>query len=142
MKLDPQLEASMTTLTLRSSLHDAKKPERAILREVRDCGYCEDDTFAIKLALEEAIINAVKHGNRNDESKQITVRFCVTPEMAVILVRDEGDGFEPCAVPDPTSPERISLPHGRGIMLMRAYLTDVWYRAGGREVCLVKKRNA
>lgn len=142
MKLDPQLEASLTTLTICSSLHEAKKPEQVIMREVETCGYGEDDAFAIKLALEEAIINAVRHGNRNDHSKRITVRFRVTKEQTIILVRDEGEGFDPGSVPDPTSPDRISLPHGRGIMLMRAYLTSICFRDGGREVCLIKNRHA
>ena len=139
MNLDPHIEASLKVVEVPSTLQDAKKPEAVILREVRRCGYSQDATFAIKLALEEAIINAVKHGNHNDESKTVTVRYCVTPEQTVIVVRDQGGGFEPDKVPDPTAPDRLSLPDGRGIMLMRAYLTDLWYSPCGREVCLIKR---
>jgi serine/threonine-protein kinase RsbW len=58
--------------------------------------------------------------------------------MVVICVRDQGNGFKPDAIPDPTTPERISLPSGRGIMLMRAYMSDVSFRCDGREVRMVK----
>ena len=122
-----------------STFVDAKTPEHIILREVVDCGYDEECTFAIKLALEEAMTNAVRHGNRGDTSKHIRVRYRVTPAEVIIHVCDEGEGFCPEQVPDPTAPDRISLPSGRGIMLMRAYMTDVCFAGGGREVRLVKK---
>lgn len=141
MKLDPKIEASLKCVEVQSTLRDAKRPEEEILREVEGCGYSEDDRFAIKLALEEAMTNAVKHGNASDQSKKITVRYCVTPDQIVILVRDQGPGFNPGEIPDPTSPDRISLPNGRGIMLMRAYLTDVQFSECGREVCLIKRRS-
>lgn len=135
---DPQNESTYREIVIPSTLVDAKKPETPILTEVSACGYDEDATFAIKLALEEAMTNAVRHGNRNDASKRITVRYAVTPEVVVICVRDEGPGFQPDCVPDPTQPDRLSLPCGRGIMLMKAYMTDVEYRCDGREVRMVK----
>ena len=118
----------------RSTLADAKTPGAQILREVAACGFDEDARFGIKLALEEALNNAVRHGNHEDPNKRIIVRYCVTPETVTICVRDEGEGFCPGGIPDPTSPDRISLPSGRGIMLMRAYMSDVHYRCNGREV--------
>jgi serine/threonine-protein kinase RsbW len=139
MDLDPDIEASLSVIEIDSTLQAAKEPERIILAEVNRCGYCEDATFAIKLALEEAMTNAIKHGNQNDSSKRITIRYSVRPEQVVILVRDQGAGFRPAAVPDPTEADRLPLPSGRGIMLMRAYMTEVHYRAGGTEVCLVKQ---
>ncbi|MHC4063482.1 MAG: ATP-binding protein [Planctomycetota bacterium] len=139
MDLDPAIEDSLKVIEIPSTLSDAKKPEEIILREVIRCGYSEDAAFAIKLALEEAMTNAVKHGNRNDDTKRIVVRYCVTPDRAVILVRDEGQGFSPDGVPDPTQPDRLPLPNGRGIMLMRAYMTELLFRAGGAEVCLIKR---
>jgi serine/threonine-protein kinase RsbW len=135
---DPHNEATYRVIDIPSTLAEAKKPEGPILLEVMACGYDEDATFAIKLALEEAMTNAVRHGNRNDPTKRILVRYAVTPEVVVICVRDDGPGFQPECVPDPTEPERLSLPCGRGIMLMRAYMTDVEYRCDGREVRMVK----
>jgi len=125
-----------------NDLVSAKRPEELILEEVSHCGYDESATFAIKLALEEAMTNAVRHGNRSDPSKRIHVRYTVNFERIEILVRDEGPGFVPDQVPDPTLPENIDRPNGRGIMLMRAYLDEVEYCEGGRAVRLVKLKRS
>jgi len=121
-----------------NDLVSAKRPEEVILAEVSQCGYDESATFAIKLALEEAMTNAVRHGNRSDPTKRILVKYTVTIERTEIVIRDEGPGFQPDSVPDPTLPENIDRPNGRGIMLMRAYLDEVEYCDGGRAVRLVK----
>jgi len=139
MPLDPHIESGLEVVEIPSTLQDAKGPEEAILARVRECGYCEDAVFAIKLALEEALTNAVKHGNCNDPTKRVIIRYYVGPDQTVILVRDQGCGFELKKVPDPTRPDRLGLPNGRGIMLMRAYLNEVFYQAGGREVCMIKR---
>ncbi len=133
-------DADVQTVEIPSDLTAAKKPEADILRLLRRCGYCNETTFAIKLTLEEAMTNAVKHGNRNDPGKRVIIRYCITPEKAYICVRDEGEGFDPEKVPDPTTPERLPLPNGRGIMLMRAYMDELHYRDQGREVVFVKRR--
>jgi len=121
-----------------STLRAAKKPEREILKHIERCGYTEEASFAIKLALEEAMTNAVRHGNGNDARKRIRVRYAVDRSRTVIIVRDEGGGFCPTDVPDPTCPDRLTLPTGRGIMLMRAYMDEVSFGEAGTEVCLVK----
>lgn len=125
-------------IVVKNTLADAKRPEEEILRAVAEAGYHEEDIFAIKLALEEAMTNAVRHGNRNDPCKHVRVAYRVTPRETTIVVRDEGRGFMPDEVPDPTLPENIERPCGRGIMLMRAYMTRVEYSPGGNEVILVK----
>jgi serine/threonine-protein kinase RsbW len=136
---DPDNESTYCEICVRSTLQDAKAPESQILRDVEMFHFGDEATFAIKLALEEAMTNAVKHGNCNDASKSITVRYAVNEERVVIIVRDDGPGFTPEEIPDPTAPERISLPNGRGIMLMKAYMDEVHYRADGREVYLMKR---
>jgi len=135
---DPNKAAAFHEIDIPSTLDAAKKPEREILRHIELCGYSEEASFAIKLALEEAMTNAVKHGNGNDANKRIKVRYAVDPARAVIIVRDEGGGFCHQSVPDPTRPDRLTLPTGRGIMLMRAYMDEVKFEADGTEVCLVK----
>jgi serine/threonine-protein kinase RsbW len=125
-------------IIVQNDLVAAKRPEQLILDEVVACGYGESTAFAIKLALEEAMTNAFRHGNKCDPSKKITVRYQVTADRIEIEVCDEGPGFEPCRVPDPTRPEYIDRPHGRGIMLMRAYLDEVVYSMNGNSVRLVK----
>lgn len=132
----------MKEIVVPNDLVSAKKPEEEILEEVTRCGFDESATFAIKLALEEAMTNAVRHGNRSDPSKRVHVRYTVTVDRIEILVKDEGPGFMPDLVPDPTLPENIDRPNGRGIMLMRAYLDEVEYCEGGRAVRLVKLKQS
>ena len=104
-------------------------------------GYPDKDIFGMRLALEEAVVNAVKHGNRGDPSKWVVVRFTVGPERVLAEVQDEGAGFDPAAVPDPTAPENRERPGGRGLLLMRAYATAVRYNDAGNCVTLCKRRS-
>jgi len=125
-------------ITIPNDLAATKEPEEMILAEAAQAGYCENTAFAIKLALEEALTNAYRHGNRCDPRKHIVIRYEVTPERIVIEVEDQGAGFNPTQVPDPTQPEFIDRPHGRGIMLMRAYLDQVEFNRCGNAVRLIK----
>ena len=101
----------------------------------------EEAVFAIKLTLEEAVTNAIKHGNKCDRSKNVTVRYFVDDYQAIVFIRDEGQGFRPDEIPDPTTPERLSLPNGRGILLMKAYMTELEYLHNGTEVYLRKVKD-
>ena len=139
-QVDPDNEANFQVRVIFSEPQATSKPKEEILRELEVCGFSKDETFACKLALEEAFSNAVKHGNECDCSKSITVRWAVSPQKVVIVVRDEGRGFEPEQIPDPTHPDRLPLPNGRGIMLMKAYMDEVSFRDQGREVWMVKRR--
>jgi serine/threonine-protein kinase RsbW len=140
--VDPDNESTFRELVVASDLREACAPKQAVLTELERCGYDEGAVFAMKLALEEALTNAVKHGNRSDPGKKVTVRYGVGPEKAVVIVRDEGPGFIPEGVPDCTCEERLSVPSGRGIMLIRAYMDEVSYRDQGREICFVKRRSS
>lgn len=139
-EVDPDNEATFHVCVIKSDQRETEIPKKAILEEVQHCRFCPEAQFAIKLALEEALTNAVKHGNQCDCSKNIIVRYAVTPQKAVVIVRDEGCGFMPDDIPDPTTPDRLPLPDGRGIMLLRAYMDEVVYRDHGREVYFVKNR--
>lgn len=131
----------MTEMVIPNDLRSAKEPEDRILAELERLGYPPDTVFAIKLALEEAMTNAVKHGNCNDPSKRILVRFSLTTERMVVMVRDEGNGFCPDSVPDPTRLENLERPNGRGIMLMNSYMSRVCYSPAGNEVWMMKRRD-
>ena len=133
-------DAALLELAVPNDLRSAKLPEGRILAELDRFGYEPDAAFAVKLALEEAVTNAVKHGNRNDPSKRITVRFHVDAERVIIMVRDDGPGFRPACVPDPTAEENLERPNGRGIMLMHSYMTHVCYNESGNEVWMFKRR--
>ncbi|HUW84173.1 MAG TPA: ATP-binding protein [Phycisphaerae bacterium] len=135
---DPGQSESLTEIVVPSRIEATKEPEQRILAEVERHGYSPDAAFAIKLALQEAVTNAIKHGNRNDPSKHLTLRFAVSPEKTVIAVADEGEGFCVAQVPDPTIDANLECPTGRGIMLMRAYMNHVSYNDTGTEVTMVK----
>ena len=138
--LDQDNNASKSVIP--SDLRAAKACEQEIIDDVERHGYHESCAFAIKLALEEAITNAIRHGNGNDPTKHITVRWRVTPEAASIWLADDGDGFCPNTVPDPTLDENLNKPHGRGLMLMRADMDEVGFNEAGNEVRMVKLNRA
>ena len=128
-------------LVLSSELEELGRVEQAVMAAVEVYGYHEHDRFAIKLALEEALANAVKHGNRCDPSKRIVVEYRIDRREARIIVQDEGGGFDPCRVADPTLDENLEKPNGRGVMLMRVYMDDVRFNQPGNSVVLVKRRS-
>ena len=124
-----------------SDLYAARRVEDRIVCETEKLGYSPQCAFAIRLAVEEAMVNAHKHGNGGDSARRIVITYGITRERAVVRVRDEGPGFDPSLVPDPTAPDRIALPNGRGIMLMHSYLDEVAFNERGNEVQLVKDRS-
>lgn len=113
-----------------------------ILKAVRAHGYPEASTFAIRVAFEEAVLNALRHGQPGDKPRPARVEWEVSPRRVTITVRDEGPGFRPQDVPDPTAPDRLEVPSGRGIMLMRAYMTSVEYNERGNRVDMVYENPA
>ena len=124
-----------------SDFEAARDVAAELLDGVQAKGYAGEVCFAIRLALEEALINAIKHGNRLNRTKRITVSADVADECVAVTVADEGDGFDPASVPDPTTDENIEKPSGRGIMLMRTYMDKVVYNRRGNEVRIVKHRS-
>ena len=108
--------------------------QKAILEAIEQCGFDESASFAVRTAMEEAIANAHAHGNSGDPGCAITVEFNLDLNSIVIDVQDEGPGFEPSSVPDPTRPENVDIPSGRGIMLMRVYMTEVEFLPPGNRV--------
>jgi len=125
-------------LAIPSNFAQAAKVREAILDEVAKLGYSEPSIFAIKLALEECLNNAIRHGNHMDESKRICVEYESDAKKVHIVISDEGKGFDPLDVPDPTADENLEKPSGRGIMLMRAYMDEVLYSPNGSRVEMVK----
>src|SRR3990172_9794697 len=89
------------------------------------CEFTEPELFAIRLAVEEALVNAIKHGNGSDPSKQVRIDYVITPDEVHVRIEDQGPGFDPADVPDPTCPEFLERPCGRGLMLMRYYMSQV-----------------
>lgn len=111
-----------------------------VLEQLKTQGWSEREVFGVHLALEEAMVNAIKHGNCCDCQKQVHIRCKVSAERIYIEVQDEGVGFNPEAVPDCTDEEFIDRPCGRGIMLMRSFMSRVEYNDCGNVVKLEKER--
>ena len=106
----------------------------------------DDAVHWVGVAVRESVINAIKHGNREDPGKHVTVEFAFTPvdepSQLVVRVTDQGEGFDPQEVADPLAPENMLKSSGRGIFFMRSFMDDVQLSrapGGGMEVCMVKK---
>ncbi len=112
-----------------------------ILAELRKRAWPEGDIFAVHLALEEAIVNAIKHGNQLDTDKMVEFQCRLGAEELCVRVADEGPGFDPNAVPDPTLDENLACPSGRGVMLMRGFMDTVEFNERGNAVQMTKRRS-
>lgn len=113
-----------------------------LLDEVRAKNFDSDQIFAIHLALEEALLNAYKHGNKFDSTKNIDIDYFVTDDKFDISVADQGTGFSPDSLPDPRAEENLYKPCGRGVLLMRSYMDVVEFNESGNRVHMVKYKNA
>src|SRR5947209_6637430 len=103
-------------------------------------GYSDKEIFAVRLALEEALVNAVKHGNRSDPTKCVWASWHVGSHRVLAEIEDEGDGFNPRAVPDPCAPENLERSGGRGLFLIRKFMTWVRFNRRGNRVIMCKRR--
>jgi len=125
-------------LVIPSDPAEAQRVQDEIEQLLIENQYGERDIFCIKLALEEALVNAIKHGNQMDRTKKVHVAYRVSPQRFDILITDEGTGFDPSDVPDPTAFENLERPCGRGLMLMRHYMTEVSFTGRGNTVQMAK----
>jgi serine/threonine-protein kinase RsbW len=111
-----------------------------LIAELARNGWPRREIFRVRLAVEEALVNAIKHGNRQDPSKQIHVAYCLWADRVRIEIVDEGRGFDPAMLPDCTDSEHLGEPRGRGVMLMRSLMSRVEFSVRGNQVILEKKR--
>jgi serine/threonine-protein kinase RsbW len=129
-----------TEKVLPTDLAAIRDTEREVLGLLQELDYDDDHIFAVRLALEEALVNAMKHGNAFDPNRSVHIWYRASAERIEIRVADEGGGFDPEQVPDPTADENLERPCGRGIMLMRCYMDEVTFSAEGNQVSMVKRR--
>ena len=127
-------------VTLPSDIQRGLQVQEQILVELHRRGYGEHDCFCVRLALEEGIINAIKHGNKFDAAKSVKIVATVSDTEANFLIEDEGTGFRPEEVPDPTADENLEKPSGRGLMLMRSFMSAVDYNQRGNRLTMSKAR--
>lgn len=135
------MNATRVSYTLESSLESVNKAEQAARDLAVKTGFEDEEIDRISMAVREATVNAVLHGNKYDPKKRVTVAFEVTPESLSVTVRDEGKGLDPETVPDPLAPENLLKQSGRGIFLIRAFMDEVRFRSmdPGTEITLIKR---
>ncbi len=121
--------------------NDLRTIEHAVEYVMQRCQTCEDHARRLRLnfrvALTEALSNAMLYGNGHDPKKRVRVEVTIGSGSIVAKVTDEGNGFDPEKVPDPTTPRNITRPGGRGLFLMRKLLDEVSYNREGNSVTLV-----
>jgi serine/threonine-protein kinase RsbW len=134
-------EANIVEVILESKLANVDQVEEAARSVASKAGFDHQAQFQIEMAVHEAVINAIHHGNKEDPSKKVYVKFLVFDNRLEVHVRDEGQGFDPSIIPDPLAEENILNVSGRGIFLVRKFMDEFKVQkspAGGTEVIMVK----
>ena len=106
-------------------------------------GFEEDAAHYMSVAVRESVVNAIKHGNRLDETKRVAIEFTIHPAALEVRVQDQGGGFDPESVPNPIAEENLLKAYGRGIFFMRSFMDEVSYSfpsRGGTVVRMLKKK--
>ncbi len=117
--------------------------EQDIMAQLEDFAYTKASRFAVKLSIEEAVANAFNHGHRHlPPGVPVRLEYSLAPDQVRIAVEDQGPGFVPADVPDPTMDENIEQPSGRGIMLIRAYMSSVAFSGTGNRIEMTYKKPA
>src|SRR5262245_50457626 len=127
-------------LSIDSKLEHVETVESLAKSASAKLGFDEAAAGWIELAVHEAVVNAIKHGNQYLADKQVTVQFLVGQDALIIYVRDRGAGFDAACLLDPLEPENLLKPSGRGILWMRAFMDEVEYSAHPEGGCVVRMK--
>jgi serine/threonine-protein kinase RsbW len=134
----------LNTLALRWTSKSLSSPAEVVplvervVAAMEEMGHSDRACWEFRLVLVEAIVNGLRHGNQGDPDKQVVVRWCLLREGVVVEVEDEGPGFDPTLVPDPTALENLDRPCGRGLFLMKRYTSWLYYHGRGNRLTLCK----
>lgn len=126
------------SVVLQSSPSAIDKTCKWILARLKTNNFSPEDIFSVHLALQEAFLNAIIHGNKMDPEKPVKIDYSVGPGEVRISMTDEGKGFDPNSVPDPRRPENLYKTNGRGLLLMRTYMSVVEFNRQGNRVNMIK----
>jgi serine/threonine-protein kinase RsbW len=136
---------SLVEVKLESNLKNVEVADEISRRVMATAGFGEDECEQIEMAIHESLINAIWHGNKNDESKEVWMRYQIHADRLEVRIRDQGEGFDLDAVPDPLQQENLLRISGRGIFLIRSFMDEFRVerpREGGTEVVMVKRFNS
>jgi len=111
---------------------------KQILSELKANDFSQEDAFAVHLALQEAFLNALKHGNKMDTGKQVKIDYVLDSDRIEISMTDEGNGFDPGSIPDPRVGQNLYKAEGRGLLLIRSYMDVVRFSERGNCVHMVR----
>ena len=139
------LDASCVEVTLESNLKNVEVADEISRRVSATAGFDEEAQQQIEMAVHETLINAIWHGNKNDESKRVWVRFQIHADRLEVRIRDQGKGFDIERVADPLAQENLLNVSGRGIFLIRTFMDEFRVEkieGEGTEVILVKRFNS
>lgn len=112
-----------------------------LMSALEAAGWEGRDVFHIQMAIEEAVVNAIEHGNKRDASKSVHVVYIVDAETAEMTITDQGQGFDHHNVADPTEEDRLDQPRGRGVLLIRELMSESRYNEKGNSVWMRKIRS-
>ena len=142
MSTNSKASGQRVSFTLESTVESVNFVERIAETLARISGFDEEERFHVRVAVREAVANAVAHGNVYDPSKKLTVVFATTAEDMTISIADQGPGLDPAELPDPLAPENLLKRSGRGIFLIRSAMDEVHFRMlqPGMEITLRKRR--
>ncbi|MBX3358009.1 MAG: ATP-binding protein [Phycisphaeraceae bacterium] len=130
-------------LVLRSERAEIDRAIENLLGVLERLNYPDAARFAVRLAIEEGLANAFNHGHKAlPKDTPVRLEFKATPAQVHISIEDQGPGFKPAAVPDPTLDENLEIPTGRGLLLMRSYMSKVDYNDRGNRVSMVYRNPA
>ena len=134
---DLPVSRSVVVASTPSAVADVYNQIEPALKSFR---FSDEDIFAVHLAVEEAFINAVRHGNKMEPSKAVKIDYAVEPDKIEICMTDEGDGFEPDVIPDPRYGDNLYKPAGRGMLLIRSFMDVVEYSKKGNSLRMIRYR--
>ena len=135
------VEVRTVSKVLDSTLESVDSAEKAVLREAQDMRFDEDDLYKIGLSVRESVVNAVVHGNRYSSRKMVGLTISQTPDRLVVVITDEGAGFNVGSVHDPLADANLLRSSGRGLMMIQAFMDEIQIRTRtprGTEVKMVK----
>jgi serine/threonine-protein kinase RsbW len=123
---------------LKSDLKVIPEIALSIFKKLQSLAIKEDDLFDIRLALEEALINAARHGNKLDKNKEIYLKVKVLPQSIELEIKDQGNGFDYKKLPLPTDEQNLEKTSGRGVFLIKELMDEVEFLDGGSRIKMVK----